>query len=121
MKGKYAQWITENVTDAYAKCAEYTLTMQQVFPELIRVRGHYDCPIWGSREHWWLVDPDSEEIVDPTASQFPSKGVGKEWYTPHEEGSREPTGKCLNCGEYVYGISSTCNEFCHNEVMNSFM
>ena len=66
------------------RCAEATLAMAAVFPELTRVRGHYLCWVWGEREHWWLVEPNGE-IVDPTADQFPSKGGGV--YVPWDEAS----------------------------------
>jgi len=88
--------------------------MQKIFNELTAVRGHYYCPVWGKREHWWLVDKDNE-IIDPTAMQFPSKGLGI--YEPFKEGSAEPTGICMNCGEYCYeGRSSACSEVCDAEI-----
>jgi hypothetical protein len=34
-----------------------------------------ECPIWGARDHFWCVDGE-DNVVDPTASQFPSKGTG---------------------------------------------
>jgi len=120
MKNKYLDWIYKNIHVSYGKCEETTLWMNKEFPELTRVRGHYYCPIWGERTHWWLVDPDGE-IVDPTVDQFPSKGFGvyEEW----TEGDEEPTGKCPNCGEYCYNGSSTCSDKCYTEYasyLNSF-
>jgi hypothetical protein len=84
--------------------------MVAVFPELRRVRGHYYCPIWGERAHWWLVAPDGL-IVDPTAAQFPSLGGGE--YVEWEEGREEPTGICPQCGDHVYGGGTCCSEDCH--------
>lgn len=110
MKACYHKWISKNVQEAYGKCAEVTLEMERVFPELLRVRGHYYCPLWGDREHWWLVDFEGN-VVDPTASQFPSRGFGV--YTPWEEDSPEPTGKCYNCGDYCYEGELTCSERCN--------
>ena len=96
----YEEWISQNVKDnGYGQCHEATEAMAQAFPELSTVRGHYECPIWGTREHWWLVAPDGR-IVDPTVEQFPSKGIGE--YTPLDEEAEEPVGKCANCGEYSY-------------------
>ena len=49
---KYEKWIAENVqtfNDAYGLCDQVTKKMLSVFPELKRVRGHYQCTISGSR------------------------------------------------------------------------
>lgn len=108
----YTAWIAQNVTETYGKCAEVTLAMQQAFPELTRVRGHYYCPIWGERAHWWLVNTDGE-IIDPTKAQFPSKGIGH--YEPWPEGAREPTGMCPNCGELIYDGNYLCNDTCYRQ------
>lgn len=113
---KYQVWIGQHVPDfqaAYGKCAEVTLAMQAVFPELVRVRGQYHCLIWGERDHWWLTDPEGN-IVDPTASQFPSGGLGE--YVPHVEGAPEPTGPCMNCGGKCYDGLSACSEPCAREL-----
>lgn len=80
------------------------------FPELTLVRGHYVCPIWGLREHWWLVD-SAGVVVDPTAEQFPSKGWGE--YIPLPDNAPEPTGQCMNCGEYCYDGSWACSKSCN--------
>ena len=109
---KYDDWIKSNVTESYGKCEVVTEAMQEAFPELQRVRGHYYCPIWSERQHWWLVDPEGR-IVDPTKSQFPSKGLGV--YEPWVDGTPEPTGMCANCGGMVYDGGTTCSEDCHAE------
>ena len=107
---RYTDWIALNVTgDGYGKCKQVTESMAVAFPELHRVRGHYYCDTWGECAHWWLIDPNWQ-VVDPTAAQFPSKGAGK--YVKWEEGSEEPTGKCPNCGELIYGGDSVCSEKC---------
>jgi hypothetical protein len=105
----YAEWIAANISDPLGKCAEYTLEMQRVFPELTRVRGHYYDIRWGERTHWWLVDLNGD-IVDPTAAQFPSRGKGA--YVPWEEGAEEPCGRCLNCGEECFRSSGGSSDFC---------
>lgn len=115
MKDKYVRWIDEHVPDysaAYGQCAAVTKRMLQAFPELSRVRGHYYCPAWGCREHWWLEDPDGV-IVDPTARQFPSGGAGV--YEPWDESQEEPTGVCPNCGDYIYGGGEVCSSNCWQE------
>jgi hypothetical protein len=114
----YSEWIVINVTDPVGTCKETTLAMQKAFPELDRVRGHYHCWIWGIREHWWLVHPEGI-IIDPTAAQFPSDGDGD--YVPWDEDSEEPSGICLNCGEYVYDGSALCSENCQIEFMADLM
>jgi hypothetical protein len=108
---KYTSYMTENFKEVYGKCAEATQQMAVQFPELQRVRGHYYCPVWGEREHWWLKTQDGE-IIDPTASQFPSKGHGE--YIEWIEGTPEPPGVCLNCGSYVYDNNSFCCKRCEN-------
>lgn len=115
MKDKYAIWILDRIADSTGKCAERTEEIVSAFPELKRVRGHYICPQWGEREHWWCVAPDGE-IVDPTAFQFPSKGILGE-YREHIEGSPEPTGKCHNCGGYCFNGDWFCSEKCERETM----
>lgn len=109
---RYANWITENVhNNGYGQCKEITEAMAGAFPELVRVRGHYYCWSWGEREHWWLVDPGGK-IIDPTAAQFPSHGAGQ--YVEWNEGDREPTGMCPNCGDNCYDGDSCCSERCFN-------
>ena len=97
------------MSDLTGRCAEITATMAAERPDLRRVRGIYVCPIWGRREHWWLVDAENS-IVDPTASQFPSGGLGE--YEEHIEGTPEPSGLCLDCRSYVYGGRTFCCEAC---------
>lgn len=121
---KYRDWITSHVKsseDAYGKCEIVTLEMQQAFPELKRVKGHYYCSAWGERTHWWLVTPDGR-IVDPTASQFPSNGSGQ--YVELDPNDPVPIGKCLNCGELVYEPApreDICSYFCYGEFIESLM
>jgi hypothetical protein len=76
------------------KCREACEAIKQEDHTLTLVRGTYYCPIWGSNEeHWWCVDKDGK-IVDPTAEQFPSKGLG--FYTPFD-GYVE----CAQCGKKI--------------------
>lgn len=117
MPDKYQQWIDENVSgDGRGQCKEVTESMQKVFPELRRVRGHYYCMVWGEREHWWLVKPTGE-IVDPTVQQFPSKGVGV--YVEWDEEQEEPIGRCMHCGEYCYESKGGDSNFCSAECASS--
>lgn len=109
MHNKYLAWIEEHCTgDTAGQCAEKTLTMLLAFPELRRVRGHYECYITGkSHPHWWLESPEGN-VVDPTCDQFPSAGNGD--YIEHT--GPEPTGKCPNCGGYCYDNSYCCSDVC---------
>lgn len=98
---KYADWIKEHGTSEKL-CAEKTLEMQAVFPELRRVRGWYS-----GEPHWWLVDP-SGNIVDPTREQFSYEGT----YVERDESEPEPTGKCFECGSYCYDGADFCCASC---------
>lgn len=109
MRDIYKDWMTANVTESYGQCLEVTEKMAAAFPELRRVRGHYYCPIWGERAHWWLVE-ECGEIVDPTAEQFPSKGTGE--YVEWDESQAEPTGMCPNCGGHCYDGNYCCSDEC---------
>lgn len=105
----YQDWITANVPGTgYGECAEATTAMVLAFPELRRVRGHYYCLFWGERTHWWCVAPDGS-IVDPTAKQFPSNGIGE--YVEYD-GRPLPTGPCANCGDPVYDGGTCCSDEC---------
>ena len=115
MKNKYEQWIAENTDDVIGKCEDVTKEMQEVFPELYRVRGFYHCSPILKREHWWLKDKNGK-IIDPTKKQFISDGgTYEEW----NEGAEEPSGKCLNCGDYCYKGSNFCKSECYDEFVKS--
>lgn len=113
----YQEWINNNVAEPYGACREYTKLMNEAFPELRIVRGHYYCYNWGEREHWWCLDPENK-IVDPTAHQFPSCGKG--YYSEWDESREEPTGHCLNCGEYTFDQKTFCSEDCEIATRSEF-
>lgn len=74
------------------KCKEMSEAAAAADQTLTVVRGHYYCPIWNTDEpHWWCVKPDGQ-IVDPTAKQFPSAGLGV--YTPFDG-----VVECDECGK----------------------
>lgn len=84
------------------KCREMSEQAVQADPTLTLVRGFYFCPIWNTEEpHWWCTRPDGT-IVDPTAAQFPSKGLGL---------YREFDGMvaCAECGTEVSEADATLN------------
>ncbi len=110
MNTEYQRWIKEHYPtqeSAYGKCVEATKLMQQAFPELRRVRGFYYCLIWGERTHCWLQN--GEDIIDPTAIQFPSSGGP---YHEVADESEIPTGVCMDCGDPVYNHDTFCSESC---------
>jgi hypothetical protein len=117
---KYNEWIDRKlrIYNPYGQCENWCREMQETFPELKLQRGYYICPFWGKREHWWLIGPDNE-IIDPTVSQFPSKGLFGE-YENWIEGTKEPTGRCLNCGDYCYDDTIICSPLCKKELQKEF-
>ncbi len=62
--------------DLAGKCKEMSEEACRQDSTLRLVRGYYICPVWGERAHWWAVTPQGK-IYDPTASQFPSGGMGE--------------------------------------------
>lgn len=72
----FTDWIEQHYPTreaALGKCAEATSDMVEAFPSLKRIRGGYWCPIWGWRDHWWLVTPEGD-IIDPAAEYVPAIG-----------------------------------------------
>ena len=116
----YEDWTAENWGgNEYGHCEDATAEMVRAFPTLRRVAGFYHCPAWGRRQHWWCVDPDGK-IVDPTAAQFPSLGGGRYEeldLTSAADLARIPTGKCMDCGDPVYGGSEFCSLTCSASTM----
>ncbi len=98
------------------RCKEFSERAIQENPSLTLVRGHYLCPIWGKQPHWWTVRTDGV-VHDPTARQFPSKGLGE--YVPFD-GMVE----CAECGkqmleEEAHIQSNYC--FCSGECYGRFV
>jgi hypothetical protein len=95
------------------KCKEFCEQVMKTDLSLTLVRGHYFCPVWGTSEpHWWLTKPDGT-IVDPTAKQFGSKGMGI--YTPFDG-----IVECSQCGKEMieaeasfYGNYAFCSTKCN--------
>jgi hypothetical protein len=98
-------------------CGAVTQAMAKAFPELRRVRGHVvDVSEDDGRRypHWWLVTATGE-IVDPTVRQFDGMVA---MYESWIEGAPEPTGKCHDCGGYVYTGGMFCSEACARSTEN---
>src|SRR3990167_3649327 len=109
----YDTWIESyraRVVDTAAKCAEATAEMLTAFPELRRVRGYVLTAAGYDRPHWWLTTVDGT-IVDPTADQFADYGGALDY---KEHVGPEPSGKCPNCGGFVYDGGTVCSDACAN-------
>lgn len=125
MKPEHAKWIADKLSTcqkpvALGMCAEWTLAMQQAFPDLQRVRGHVYLRSGLERQHWWLVDSEGT-IVDPTEFQFSDpdgvyRGIGIAEYAPWDESQPEPKGKCMNCGDLSFYQRYACSPECSQEL-----
>lgn len=94
------------------KCREMSELEVAKDPTLRLARGYYFCPIWGKQPHWWTVRPDGT-IHDPSAKQFPSKGIG-------EYVESDGTVECAECGKRlaeadadIDGNYAFCSSRCH--------
>jgi len=58
------------------KCEEEAKKLASIDQSLLVIKGWYICPIWGKQAHWWCKD-SAGRIIDPTAKQFPSNGIGE--------------------------------------------
>ncbi|WP_414039440.1 hypothetical protein ACJU26_09625 [Acidithiobacillus sp. M4-SHS-6] len=107
----------ENYKQYRGKCRELAEEACANNPELKLVRGHYWCPIWNREEpHWWCTD-GSGKIVDPSARQFPSAGLGI--YTPFNE-----LVACAECGKSVQEHEATFESnyaFCSTRCLMRFV
>lgn len=97
------------------KCREASQKLCTEDSTLTLVRGHYLCPIWGEQAHWWCKKPDGT-IIDPTAKQFPSKGIGE--YVEFDGnvicetcGKKLKEEEAIIQGKYVF-CSSNCFGIC---------
>ena len=100
--------------DGYGDCADVTRNMVAKDPSLTRVRGFYHCPQWGRRAHWWLKDATGR-VLDPTAAQFPSMGLGSyEEYDALKHPT--PVGRCMQCGDETFEHPNYCGDTCATEI-----
>ena len=102
------------------KCKEMSEELIKNNPLLTLVRGHYECPFWGSQQHWWVKDQEGN-IIDPTVNQFPSKGIGAEYI--------EFNGilSCTECGKEIPeeqadidGSHAFCSQQCYGRCVGCF-
>lgn len=94
------------------RCKEMSEDLVSRDPSLRLVRGWYHCPMWGKQAHWWTERQDGS-IVDPTARQFPSKGIGE-----YEE--YDGNIECEQCGKvvpeekaHIDGHHAFCSSTCY--------
>ena len=107
--------------DGYKKfrgrCKELSEQAIKDDPSLTLVRGHYHCPLWGTKEpHWWAVRKDGS-VFDPTAAQFPSNGMGD--YEPFNG-----LVQCSECGKEMHEHEARFDSnyaFCSNECHMRFV
>lgn len=113
---EYIQLHHSTYAQCYGQCQTAVTAMHKAFPELRIAKGHVYTS-WGMRAHWWLVNKD-DEIIDPTARQFPALFGYEEW----KPGDELRVGKCVNCGEEIYRAvqslddvkqESICSATCH--------
>ena len=97
------------------KCKEMAEAACKDDASLRLVRGYYFCPMWGQQPHWWCERTDGS-VVDPSAKQFPSKGIGD--YIEFD-GNVD----CANCGKtmredsvpYAEGRYAFCSYCCYGQ------
>lgn len=109
MLSKYKEWMEENNS---LNKLEKLEQMQTIFPELLTVRGHVffqGCPVNGYPWKW--LQTTEGEIVDPSAKELPHIFLYEIW----DENLPEPTGKCLNCGQYTWDGKHFCSDNCELE------
>ena len=66
MNQKYQDWIDAKLKsgdDPFTKCAEWTVEMNEAFPELIRSRGQVFLSNLWERDHWWLKTGEGEMVI----------------------------------------------------------
>ena len=117
MNPEYQKWI-DDYRNEHKRLAGYCLSasdaMTRTFPELRLERGYVVDKDGWYHQHWWCVGPDNT-IYDPTAPQFVDI-VRYEAYDEEVHGPL-PTGKCMDCGEYIYNGGTFCDENCERATM----
>lgn len=97
------------------RCHELASAAAAADPTLRLVRGHYYCPVWGERAHWWCVKPD-DTIVDPSVLQFPTAGFGATYVEFDGNVDCDQCGKTLKEEDATIadnGHYAFCNSLCY--------
>ena len=105
-----------DLTDAEVmrgKCREASETLVEKFPELKKV-----CGFCNGQEHFWCVTP-AGEIVDGSAVQFEAPFLE---YDEYDESRHViQIGRCMDCGEPIYGkMSDSRKDFCNNDCVRRY-
>jgi hypothetical protein len=123
MKQKYVNWIIDyqvkhNIVAGL--CFSACSLMFKNFSELEIKRG-FIVDGWGKlHTHWYCFDNDSNEIIDPTISQFDHLLVaGPLKYEEYNESIHGPlsTGKCMDCSKLLYNNEKFCNNICSENTL----
>lgn len=126
MINKYREWIEKYIAShkfIVGLCASATQNMCKEFPELKRVPGHVIFADGTIHEHWWCEE-ESGNIIDPTAKQWQLMPVE---YVAWKPGDEVCIGRCMNCGDYIYGTPESlngsrkeiCSDECYDDYANS--
>lgn len=110
----YQDWIANNVVDPQYRCEYWSKEMVKAFPELKRIRGYFVIHNVNRIPHWWLEDVDGN-VIDPTSSQFLLSNDCS--YEGLDETISQPTGKCINCGEFCYTQEAFCSDTCAEKLL----
>lgn len=108
--------MVSNYSKYRGKCKEMCEEAIKEDVSLRIVRGYYIDRDWGSQQHWWCIRPDGT-VYDPTAKQFPSKGLGE--YIPFDGMvTCETCGKVLPEEEAQFASNyALCSSICYGKLV----
>lgn len=122
MKEKYKNYLnlinSSNHKYICSPCGE-VFEMFRAFTELYIVKGSIIAKPKSQDEyweylHWWLTDLDNN-IIDPCVEQF----FEIDKYIPKDKYNNLPTGKCYDCGSFIFNNENFCNIECEKSTMFS--
>lgn len=91
----------------------YAVTHEEsVVPDWVKAaRPDLQLEAASAHGHWWTVTIADGTVVDPTADQYNKYGGVKE-YDEYDEAKHGPlpTGKCPECGDFIYDGKSLHDE-----------
>jgi hypothetical protein len=117
-------WINSNV-GAFSRgaCYDNAQAFVRQFPAYQLRKGFFHSVHWGPQQHWWTRHKTTNQIVDPTASQFPDGVPFPKTSSAYEDLTdlpddqlldKVPTGKCAYCAGPAYHHESFCSTECAN-------
>lgn len=118
---KYEIWMDDNVGYPKANCKKYCELMIQVFPELELKCGLVKLSSNKNEEHYWTMNKETFEIIDPTKEQFLPEFIIQynELYIVELNNKGLSVNLCPNCGQRFVGNMYCCSEFCCNQFLAS--